>query len=389
MRPENPIYLDHQSTTPVDPRVRAAMLPFLGECFGNPASSQHQYGWTAEAAVTVAREQVAALIDASPAEIVFTGSATEANNLAVKGVMEARASEGAHCIVSAIEHASVLESARHLERGGARVTILGVDSNGRVDPAQVADAMTNRTVLVSIIHASNEIGTIQDLAAIGAICRARKVTFHSDAAQSVSKIPVPVAALNADLLTLSAHKMYGPKGVGALYVRAATPRLRLAPQLDGGGQEGGLRSGTLNVACIAGFGAAAELAREELESANTRIAALRDRLQDRLLRIGGAAVHGDQSRRLPDNLSIRFDGLPAAVLLRELRGLALSTGSACSSGSGAPSHVLAAIGLEKAAAASTLRISLGRGTTESDIDAAARAMETAVPVCRARFGEGL
>jgi cysteine desulfurase len=269
------------------------------------------------------------------------------------------------------------------------VTVIGVDRLGRVDPDDVRTALTPRTVLVSIMHASNEIGTIQDIATIGAICRHAGVLLHSDAAQSASKIPVDVHAMHVDVLSLSAHKMYGPKGVGALFLRTMKPRLRLAPLLDGGGQEGGQRSGTLNVPGIVGFGAAAAIARDELADAPLRIARLRDALQGRLeAGCGGVAVNGDPARRLPDNLSVCFEGIPAASLLRVLRGLALSSGSACSSESGETSHVLSAIGLEKDAAASTLRISLGRMTSSDDVETAAKAVESAVRDLRARLRGG-
>jgi cysteine desulfurase len=382
MNTPRPIYFDYQSTTPVDPRVREAMLPALDEWFGNPSSAQHAHGWTAREAVAQARERVAILIHADPSEIVFTSCATESNNLALKGIAETFATKGDHLIVSAIEHPSVLETARHLSKRGTRVTIIGVDGLGRVDPDDIRAALTPRTVLVSIMHASNEIGTIQDIAAIGGICRDAGVLLHTDAAQSASKIDVDTRVMHADLLSLSAHKMYGPKGVGALFLRAMRPRLRLAPLLDGGGQEGGQRSGTANVPGIVGFGAAAAIAVEELAEAPRRIAQLRDALQQRFEATGGV-VHGDPARRLPDNLSVRFEGIPAASLLRALRGFALSTGSACSSESGETSHVLAAIGLEKDAAASTLRFSLGRMTSRDDVETAARAVESAIRDLRA------
>ena len=389
MNTPTPIYLDYQSTTPVDPRVREAMLPALTEWFGNPSSSQHPYGWTAREAVAQARERVAQLIHADAAEIIFTSCATESNNLALKGVAESFAMKGDHVIVSAIEHASVLETVRRMERQGKRVTVIGVDLLGRVDPENVRAALTPRTVIVSIMHASNEIGTIQDIDAIGGICHAAGVLLHCDAAQSASKIPVDVHAMQVDLLSLSAHKMYGPKGVGALFIRAMKPRLRLAPLLDGGGQEDGLRSGTLNVPGIVGFGAAAAIARDELGDSPFRIARLRDALQGGIeTGCSGVAVNGDPTRRLPDNLSVRFEGIPAASLLRALRGLAVSSGSACSSESGETSHVLAAIGLEKDAAASTLRISLGRMTSPGDVETATKAVESAVREVRARLHGG-
>lgn len=379
-----PIYLDHHATTPCAPTVLAAMLPWFSERFGN-AHSAHAYGWQAEEATEVAREQVAALIGAEARELTFTSGASEANHLALVGTLEARADRGRHVITSPIEHASILETLKHLQATGrAEVTVLPVDAAGRVDPAAVAAALRPDTVLVSVMWANNEIGTVQDLAAIGAHCRAAGAWLHTDAAQAVGKVPVDLRAVPVDLLSLTAHKCYGPKGVGALYLRRRDPRVTLVPQQRGGGHERGLRSGTLPVPLIVGLGAAAALAASDLEAERARQAALRDRLWAGLTAaLPGLLLNGGHAHRLPHNLNFSVPGLPGDALLTALRGLALSTGSACSSGKRAPSHVLRAIGCSDARAHASLRFGLGRDTTEAHIEAAIEQVVAAVTRLRA------
>ena len=367
-----PIYLDYHATTPVDPRVLEAMLPYFTERFGNPASRQHAFGWEAQKAVDGARAQVAALIGATPGEIVFTSGASESNNLAIKGAACSLRDKGNHLITVATEHKSVLDTFRKLEGEGFQVTILGVDRDGFVDLDALRSAITDRTVLVSAMAANNEIGTLQALGEIGAITSERGVLFHTDAAQAAGKVPLDVRAMNVDLLSLTGHKYYGPKGAGALFIRRRKPRIELTCQIDGGGHEGGLRSGTLNVPGIVGLGAAAEICRLGLEEERARLGVLRDRLLAQL-RAGIDAVHvngplGD--RRLSHNLHVSFPGVDGERLLMALGDLAVSTGSACSSGSGAASHVLEAIGAASLPGAS-IRFGVGRMTTEAEIDAAA------------------
>jgi len=366
-----PIYLDYHATTPVDPRVLEAMLPFFTECFGNPASRQHAYGWDAQKAVDVARTQVAELIGASAAEIVFTSGATESNNLAIKGVAHALRDRGDHVITVATEHKSVLDSCKHLEREGCRVTRLGVDAQGFVDLAELRAAITPRTVLISIMAANNEIGVLQPLAAIGAVAQEHGVLFHTDAAQAAGKVRLDVASMNIDLLSLTGHKYYGPKGAGALYVRRRKPKLQLSCQIDGGGHENGLRSGTLNVPGIVGLGRAAELCRQEMAAESVRLSGMRDRLLAGLQRLDDVRLNGPAGdRRLPHNLHVSFDDVEGEALLMALGDLAVSTGSACSSGSQAPSHVLVAIGATGERAGASIRFGLGRTTTDADIDTA-------------------
>lgn len=367
-----PIYLDYHATTPVDPRVLDAMLPYFTERFGNPASRQHAYGWEAQKAVDTARGQVAALIGATAGEIVFTSGATESNNLAVKGVACSLREKGDHLITAATEHKSILDTFTKLAGEGFRVTVLGVDREGFIDLDELRSAITDRTLLVSIMAANNEIGTVQPLAGIGAITSERGVLFHTDAAQAAGKVPIDVNAMKVDLLSLTGHKYYGPKGSGALFIRRRKPRIELACQIDGGGHENGIRSGTLNVPGIVGVGAAAEICRTGLHAERTRLGALRDRLLAQV-RAGIETVHvngplGD--RRLSHNLHVSFPGVDGERLLMALGDLAVSTGSACSSGSGAASHVLEAIGATKVPGAS-IRFGVGRMTTEQEIDAAA------------------
>ena len=363
-----PIYLDYHATTPVDPSVLKAMLPYFCDRFGNAASRSHKFGWDADAAVERAREQAASLIRASGNEIVFTSGATESNNLAIKGVLHAHADRPRHVITTAIEHKSVLDTCRSLAAAGCRVTCLPVDTAGRVDPDDVRRAIAADTVLVSIMAANNEVGAIQPLAEIGAITRERGVLLHSDAAQAAGKIPLDVKTLGVDLLSFTAHKMYGPKGVGALYIRRRA-RVALAPILEGGGQERGLRSGTLNVPGIVGLGRAAEINAAELPVESARLGALRDRLYEALrTKVSGVGLNGSLERRLPHNLSVHFTGVAGESILLAVDDIALSSGSACSSGTVEPSYVLKACGIEDDLALSSIRFGLGRFTTEEEID---------------------
>lgn len=380
-----PIYLDNQATTRVDPRVLEAMWPWFGEHYGNAASRQHAFGWDAEAAVDAARRSLAAGIGAQPREIVFTSGATEANNLALLGVARAQAGRSRHLITCATEHPSVLEPLRQLEQEGCALTVLGVDRSGRVDLDQLAAALRPDTLLVSVMHANNEVGTLQPVAEIGALCRSRGVLFHCDATQSLGKEPVAVGALQCDLLSGSAHKFYGPKGVGFLYLRRAGAHFPLAPLQHGGGHERGWRSGTLNVPGIVGLARAFELGLAEGAAEQARIRALRDRLQQRLVEaLDGVHVHGHPRARLAGNLSLSLEYVDAAQLLPLLPDLALSTGSACTSASLRPSHVLAALGVPAELARGALRISLGRFNTAAEIDLAAERLAAAAAALRAR-----
>jgi cysteine desulfurase len=364
-----PIYLDYQATTPVDARVLAEMLPWFTEKFGNPHSTTHAYGREAEAAVEKARAEIAALIGAEPREIVFTSGATEANNLAVKGGARFHRALGKdHIVTVATEHKCVLESVKAMAGEGCRVTVLPVDSRGLVDLDALAAAIDERTAVVSVMEANNEIGVLQPVAEIGALCRERGVLFHSDAAQAVGKVPVDVEAMKVDLLSISAHKLYGPKGIGALYVRRR-PRARITPLFDGGGQERTLRSGTLPTPLCVGFGAAARLAQAELDGESQRLLGLRRRfLVGITARLPEVRLNGDAERRLPGNLNLSFPGAPALELMAACPGLAVSTGSACTAAAIEPSYVLRALGLPEALGASTLRVGLGRYTTDSEVD---------------------
>ena len=371
-----PIYLDHHATTPVDPRVVEAMLPYFREEFGNAASGTHVYGWRAEAAVEDARERIAAAIGAAePGEIVFTSGTTESDNLALQGVARAARADRNELVTTAIEHHAVLDTCRALEAEGFGVTYAPVGADGIAAPSDVADALTERTALASVMAANGEIGAIQPLDEIAALCRERGVFVHSDAAQAVGRIPLDVRAIGVDLLSFCAHKLYGPKGIGALYVRAGRPRVRLTPLLHGGGQERGLRAGTLPVPLIVGFARAVELARDEMESEAVRLRALRDRLRTRLQKgLDGVHINGHLERRLPGNLNVSFEGTDAAALLVALDGVALSTGSACASGRAEPSHVLAALRLSPALARGAIRFGIGRGNTPEEIDSVADAL---------------
>jgi cysteine desulfurase len=382
-----PVYLDYHATTPVDRRVLDAMLPYFTERFGNPASRQHQYGWDAHEAAERARAQVAALIGATAGEICFTSGASESNNLAIKGAAHALRDRGDHLVTVATEHKSVLDSFKRLERDGWRVTRLGVDGHGLIRLDELRAAITDRTVLVSIMAANNEIGTIQPLAEIGALARERDVLFHTDAAQAAGKVPIDVAAMQIDLLSLTGHKYYGPKGAGALYVRRRKPKLSLVCQIDGGGHENGLRSGTLNVPGLVGLGQAAEICRQEMDAEGARLGAMRDRLLAGLrAQLDDVRVNGpDAAHRLPHNLHVSFAGIEGEALLMALGDLAVSTGSACSSGSQAPSHVLQAIGAVGPDAGASIRFGLGRGTSDTDIDFAIERVATVVGSLRSRI----
>lgn len=373
------IYLDNNATTRCDPRVVEAMLPWFSEQYGNAASRSHPFGWAAEEAVAQARAQVSALIGADPREIVWTSGATEADNLALKGVMERYADRGNHLVTVQTEHQAILDSARHLERTGHQVTYLGVDRDGRVDLHALTEALTEQTVLVSVMMGSNEIGTLQPVAEIGAICRERGVLFHCDATQCVGKMPVDVNTLPIDLLSFTAHKMHGPKGVGALYVRRRGPRVQITAQMDGGGHEGGRRSGTLNVPGIVGFGAAAQICQNDLPSEQAHLIRLRDRLIAGLRsEVEGTQLNGHPTLRLPHNASLSFEGVEGDALMMALPEIAVSTGSACSSESLAPSYVLKAIGLSDEQAHTSLRFGVSRFTTDSEIDQVLVALPDAV-----------
>ena len=364
-----PIYLDNHATTPMDPRVLDAMLPFFKESFGNAASRNHSFGWVAEEAVEKARKQLAAAIGATSKEIVITSGATESNNLALKGVAEMYAQKGNHIITAATEHKAVLDTCKRLEKHGARVTYLPVRQDGLIDLDQLRDAITDKTVLVSIMYGNNEIGTIQPIREIGKICREKGVLLHTDATQAVGKIPVDVNADNIDLMSFSAHKMYGPKGVGALYVRRKNPRVQLTAQMDGGGHERGFRSGTLNVPGIVGFGCAAELCREEMTSESLRLSGLRDRLKDKLMSaLDETYINGSMEHRLPHNLNISFAYVEGESLLMGINDIAVSSGSACTSATLEPSYVLKALGAGDDLAHSSIRFGIGRFNTQEEVD---------------------
>jgi cysteine desulfurase len=367
-----PIYLDNHATTRVDPRVFEAMAPYFTEMFGNAASRSHSFGWEAEAAVDKARRQTAELIGASEKEIVFTSGATESNNLALKGVAEMYANRGNHIITQATEHKSVLDVCKRLEKRGFRITYLPVKKDGRIDLDQLWDSITDQTILISIMYANNEIGVVQPIREIGEIAKRKGVLFHSDAVQVVGKIPVDVAADGIDLMSLTAHKLYGPKGVGALYVRRKEPRVQLSAQMDGGGHERGMRSGTLNVPGIVGLGAACEIARREMPEESVRLRQLRDRLKDRLLReLSDVYINGSLEYRLPHNLNVSFAYVESESLLMGLHDVALSSGSACTSATLEPSYVLQALGLPDDLAHASIRFGIGRFNTEEEIDYAA------------------
>jgi cysteine desulfurase len=364
-----PIYMDNHATTPVDPRVLEVMLLAFKENFGNAASRNHPFGWKAEAAVATAREQIARLIGASEREIIFTSGATESDNLAIKGVVEFYQSKGDHVITALTEHKAVLDSCKAVERKGVRVTYLPVGKDGIVDPDDVRKAITDRTVLITIMMANNEIGTINPVAEIGKIAHERGVLFHCDAVQGVGKLPLDVEKMGIDLLSVTAHKIYGPKGVGALYVRRRNPRVRLTPLIDGGGHERGMRSGTLNVPGIVGFGKACELCGQEMGSESKRILALRERLRTRLAsELEAVYLNGSLEHRLPGNLNVSFAYVEGESLLMGLKDVAVSSGSACTSASLEPSYVLQALGVGEELAHTSIRFGIGRFNTEEEVN---------------------
>jgi cysteine desulfurase len=364
-----PIYLDNHATTRTDPRVLDAMLPYFTESFGNAASRNHSFGWVAEEAVEKGRKQIADLIGASAKEIIITSGATESDNLAIKGVAEMYAQKGNHIITAATEHKAVLDTCKRLEKHGSRVTYLPVQADGLIDLDQLRDAITDKTVLVSIMYGNNEIGTIQQVREIGKICHEKGVLFHTDGTQAAGKIPVNVLADNIDLMSMSAHKIYGPKGVGALYVRRKNPRVQLTAQMDGGGHERGFRSGTLNVPGIVGFGKAAELCRVEMNEEIAHASRLRDRLKDKLFaELDEVFINGTMEHRLPHNLNISFAYVEGESLLMGINDIAVSSGSACTSATLEPSYVLKALGAGDDLAHSSIRFGIGRFNTEEEID---------------------
>jgi cysteine desulfurase len=370
-----PIFMDSQSTTPVDPRVLETMIPYFTEKFGHPASRNHPFGWEAEGGVDVARDQIAKLIGArDPKEIVFTSGGTEAINLALKGVVEMYREKGNHIVTTTIEQRATLDVCKRLERQGVEVTYVPVGRDGLVDVAAVRAALTDKTILISIMFANNEIGTIQPVAELGKLAKEKGIIFHTDATQAVGKIPVDVEAMGIDLLSATAHMLYGPKGVGALYVRRKNPRVRIAPMVDGGGHERGMRSGTVPVPLVVGFGKAAEICREEMAAESKRLAALRDRLQEQIVsKVDEAYVNGHPTLRLPHNLNISFAYVEGESVLMGLnKEAALASGSACTSATLEPSYVISALGVDSELAHSSIRFGLHRFSTEEEVDFVAR-----------------
>jgi cysteine desulfurase len=367
---QTPVYMDNHATTRVDPRVLEAMVPYFTEKYGNAASRSHTFGWESEAAVDLAREQIARLIYASsPREIVFTSGATESDNLAIKGVAGSYRDRGNHIITCATEHKAVLDTCKVLEQQGCQVTYLPVDRGGMIDIKRLREAITEKTILISIMAANNEIGTIEPITEIGQLAHARGILFHSDATQAVGKIPLNVDEMGIDLLSLTAHKIYGPKGVGALYVRAAKPRVRLTPLIHGGGHERGMRSGTLNVPGIVGLGKACEIAQKEMVAEAEKLISLRERLKNAIVNgLEEVYINGHPTQRLPGNMNMSFAYVEGESLLMALKDIAVSTGSACTSASLEPSHVLRAIGVEEELAHTAIRFGLGRFNTEEEVD---------------------
>ena len=364
-----PIYMDYHATTPVDPRVVEAMLPYFTQDFGNSASRNHAFGWAAEEAVETARKEVADLIGANPKEIIFTSGATESNNLAIKGVAEMYREKGNHIITCVTEHKAVIDTCKKLEKQGARVTYLAVQKDGRINIDELRNAITDKTILISIMTANNEIGVLQPIAEIGAIAKEKGILFHTDGVQAVGKVPVDVNALKVDLLSLSAHKMYGPKGVGALYVRRRNPRVLLAEQISGGGHERGMRSGTLNVPGIVGLGKAAAICKAEMATESERLSKLRDRLNEKFHKgLDEIYINGSMEHRLPHNLNISFAYVEGESLLMGINDVAVSSGSACTSASLEPSYVLKALGAGDDLAHSSIRFGLGRWSTDEEVD---------------------
>jgi cysteine desulfurase len=370
-----PIYLDNHATTQCDPRVVEAMLPYFVESFGNAASRNHSFGWVAEEGVEAARKQIADLIGANTKEIVFTSGATESNNLAIKGVAEMYAERGNHIITAATEHKAILDTCKHLEKQGVRVTYLPLQGDGLVDLDMLRDAITDKTILVSIMYANNEIGVVQNVSEIGKICKEKGVLFHTDGVQAIGKIPVNVIKDNIDIMSMTAHKMYGPKGVGALYVRRRNPRVQISAQMDGGGHERGMRSGTLNVPGIVGFGKAAALCQELMPVEMVKHAAMRDRLKEKLVaNLEETHINGSMAHRLPHNLNISFSYVEGESLLMGINEIAVSSGSACTSATLEPSYVLKALGLGDDLAHSSIRFGIGRFNTDEEIDYVANKM---------------
>ena len=364
-----PIYMDNHATTPLDPRVLDAMMPYLTNRFGNAASRNHKFGWEAEEAVETARKEIAALIGADPREIVITSGATESDNLAVKGVAWMYREKGDHIITAVTEHKAILDTCKHLEKDGFRVTFLPVDNKGFVDLDDLRKAITDKTILISIMAANNEVGVLQDIKEIGAIARQRGVLFHTDAVQAAGKVPFNVNEMNVDIASLSAHKLYGPKGVGALYVRRRNPRVLLTPIIDGGGHERGMRSGTLNVPGIVGFGKAAQIAREDLSKESAEMFRLREKLRTTLEReLDEIYINGDLQKRLPGNLNMSFAYVEGESLLMGINDIAVSSGSACTSASLEPSYVLKALGVGEDLAHTSIRFGIGRFNTEEEVD---------------------
>jgi len=364
-----PIYMDNHATTPVDPRVLEAMMPYMTNVFGNAASRNHQFGWAAEEAVEHARTQIAKLIGATAKEIIFTSGATESDNLAIKGVAEMYREKGNHIITAATEHKAVLDTCKRLEKYGYKVTYLPVQRDGLVNLDELKAAMTDKTILVTIMYANNEIGVLQPVEAIGKLCRERGIVFHTDATQAVGKVPVDVNKQNIDVLSISAHKMYGPKGVGALYVRRKSPRVQLSAIIDGGGHERGMRSGTLNVPGIVGLGKACELCMEEMPAESKRLTAMRDRLRQTIEKnLDEVYVNGNYEHRLPGNLNMSFLYVEGESLLMGINDIAVSSGSACTSATLEPSYVLKALGLGDDLAHSSIRFGLGRFNTDAEVD---------------------
>jgi cysteine desulfurase len=364
-----PIYLDNHATTPMDPRVLEAMRPYFTEMFGNAASRNHAFGWHAEEAVETARKQIADLVGANPKEIIFTSGATESNNLALKGVAEMYAEKGNHIITAATEHKAVLDTCKRLEKSGCRVTYLPVKADGLIDLDMLRDAISDKTILISIMYANNEIGVLQPIAEIGKIAKQKGVLFHTDAVQAIGKVPVNAGADNIDLMSMTGHKLYGPKGCGALYVRRRNPRVQLTAQMDGGGHERGMRSGTLNVPGIVGFGKACEIARKEMTEESQRLSFLRDKLRNKLTsELDEVYINGSTEHRLPHNLNISFAYVEGESLLMGINDVAVSSGSACTSATLEPSYVLKALGAGDDLAHSSIRFGIGRFNTEEEID---------------------
>lgn len=377
-----PIYLDNNATTQMDPRVFDAMKPYFLEIYGNAASKSHPFGWAAEEAVDYARGHVASLIGANEKEIIFTSGATESNNLAIKGVFEMYANKGNHIITLSTEHKAVLDACKHLEKLGAEVTYLSVGYDGMIDPAVIEAAIKPNTILVTVMYGNNELGVVQKITEIGAICKKHGVLFHSDATQAVGKIPVDVLADHIDLMSFTAHKMYGPKGVGALYVRRKNPRVKVTAQMDGGGHERGMRSGTLNVTGIVGFGKACEIAKVDMSEESTRLSGMRDRLERELLTLEESYLNGNKEHRLPHTTNISFKYVEGEGLMMGVKDVAVSSGSACTSASLEPSYVLKSLGLDDELAHSSLRFGLGRFTTEDEIDYTINLVKEAVTKLR-------